>query len=343
MAWLTNWTYRKEITVTNENADYQTKVLVGESSGASGEEVDCGGHVAADFDDLRFTAADGSTLLDYWIESITGTTPNGLATVWVQNNATPDATLYMYYSGTETAVTDGAATFIVFDNFERGNDGDEIGGSWTEVQGVVEISTGQDIGDVTGYTGTRSMKLEGGATLPIVSIPATASDNIAIRLRAYKEDASKFYWIHGNGTYHTQVVYDTDEDIEYYDTGWNDTGDNIVADTWQLVEFNDFSWATPNFDIWHNDAEIQANATMVTASTYENEVRFLGTSSGLDTWIDDFIVRKWTATEPSFAFGSETTEGWANISHIKGIAAASISHKKGIAVASISHVKGVAV
>jgi len=37
------------------------------------------------------------------------------------------------------------------------------------------------------------------------------------------------------------------------------------------------------------------------------------------------------------------TAGWANISHIKGIASASISHKKGVAVASISHVKGVAV
>jgi hypothetical protein len=35
--------------------------------------------------------------------------------------------------------------------------------------------------------------------------------------------------------------------------------------------------------------------------------------------------------------------GWANISQVKGIAAASISHKKGVAVASISHIKGVAV
>ena len=39
----------------------------------------------------------------------------------------------------------------------------------------------------------------------------------------------------------------------------------------------------------------------------------------------------------------ETVGGWTNISHVRGIAAASISHKKGVAVADISHVKGVAV
>jgi len=303
MAWLTGWTYRKEVTVTNANADYQTKVLVGESSGASGEEVDCGGHVAADFDDLRFTAADGTTLLDYWIESITGTTPNGLATVWVQNNATPDTTLYMYYSGTETAVSNGAATFVIFDDFERGNDGDEIGGDWTEEGGTVEISTAQ------AFSGTRSMKLVGGAANPYASIAKTAGADYAYRFRIYKETATVFLNTHGDGTERIYWRFDNAEDIHYYNGAYNDTGSNGAPDEWELVEINDINHGTPKYDIWWNDAKIQNDADTYASASMSNKITFsnAGTTAGQDTWIDDFIVRKWAATEPSFAFGSEET------------------------------------
>jgi hypothetical protein len=72
---LTGWPYRKSITLSRASGavtNYQMKLLVGESSGATGEDVDCGGLCATDFDDLRFTKSDGTTLLDYWIESISG-------------------------------------------------------------------------------------------------------------------------------------------------------------------------------------------------------------------------------------------------------------------------------
>jgi len=102
VAWLTGWTYRKSITLSRASGavtNYQMKLLVGESAGATGEDVDCNGHVQTDFDDLRFTTSDGQTLLDYWIESITGTTPNQLATVWIEFDSigTGATTFYMYY------------------------------------------------------------------------------------------------------------------------------------------------------------------------------------------------------------------------------------------------------
>jgi hypothetical protein len=92
------WQSRKAITVTNASASYQSKILIGESSGATGEDVDCGGLCRKNFEDLRFTGADGTTALPFWVESITGTTPNQLATIWVKNDATPSTTLYMYYN-----------------------------------------------------------------------------------------------------------------------------------------------------------------------------------------------------------------------------------------------------
>jgi len=303
MAWLNNWSYRKSVTVTNASASYQTKVLVGESSGATGEEVDCNSHCQTDFDDLRFTGADGTTLLDYWIESITGTTPNQLATIWVENNATPDTTLYMYYGKADaTAVSNGANTFITFDDFERGNDGDTVGGAWTEADPHVHISTEQDIGNVTGYTGTRSMKL---IDASIATIPDTPSANKAIRFRIYKENAGQYSGAYGNGTKYWNPVFFATEDLEYYDTDYRDTGVNGTADQWELCEFNDFNWTAYTLDWWWNGSRIKDGATMYT-SAGSNGVFGIYSSAGGNIWIDDFIVRKWTATEPTWgSWGSE--------------------------------------
>src|SRR3972149_6570257 len=111
MAWLTDWNYRKSVTLSRASGavtNYQLKILIGESSGAAGADVHCEGHILASFDDLRFTTDDGQTLLDYWIESITGGAPNRLATVWVEFNSigTGDTTFYMYYG--KTAATPGS-------------------------------------------------------------------------------------------------------------------------------------------------------------------------------------------------------------------------------------------
>ena len=136
MGWLSGWTYRKSITLSRAGgavSNYQMQLLVGESSGATGEDVDCGGNCLSTFNDLRFTTSDGETLLDYWIEVITGTTPNQLATVWIEFDSigTGATTFYMYYGNAgASSYSSGADTFILFDDFERGSNGDPIGGDW---------------------------------------------------------------------------------------------------------------------------------------------------------------------------------------------------------------------
>jgi hypothetical protein len=121
---LTGWSYRKSVTLSRASGavtDYQMKLLVGESSGATGEDVDCGGLCATDFDDIRFTKSDGTTVLDYWIESVSGATPNQLATIWIEFDSigTGATTFYMYYGNSGAAVySNGANTFPFFDNFD---------------------------------------------------------------------------------------------------------------------------------------------------------------------------------------------------------------------------------
>jgi len=316
MAYLANWSYRKAIVVAHTDdgaqANYQLKLLVGESSGATGEQVDCGGKVASDFDDLRFTADDGTTLLDYWIESITGASPNGLATVWVEVPSIAahpdDTTIYMYYGGTETAVTSGANTFIVFDNFERGNDGDTVGGDWTEISAHVHISTEQDIGDVAGYTGTRSAKFIGSDPSPQATIPVTFSAKNAIRFRYYKETAPVIYFYHqaGAGSYLRITQFDAAEDIFVYDgASYVDTTLNCLADTWGYCEIYNFAANTIDLNV---DENVKTGCDITNTFDYAiNVFKVLGDLVATrDTWIDDFIVRNWTANEPTWgSFGGE--------------------------------------
>ena len=312
MAWLTAWTYRKAIVIAHTDdaaqTNYQLKLLVGESSGAVGEQVDCGGLVASDFDDLRFTTSDGTTLCDYWIESLSGTTPNQLATVWIEVPSIAahpnDTTIYMYYGGTTTAVSSGANTFIVFDDFERGNDGDTIGGSWTEASAHVHISTEQE------YTGiaanTRSVKLVGAdAAAPYATIPVTAGSTIAIRARYYKETALQLVFLHGDSGSgnHMQVQFDSSENVNVYDgTSYVDTTLNSLADSWGLVEFNNFNWGAATCTI-----VVDGNAKTGVDISYAfapmaNKLAIYGqANTGLDDWVDDLLVRNFTVNEPTWS------------------------------------------
>jgi hypothetical protein len=81
--------------------------------------IDCNGHCLSTFNDLRFTNS-SDDLLDYWIESISGTTPNQIATVWIEFDSigTGDTTFYMYYGKADAAAySNGANTFPFFEDW----------------------------------------------------------------------------------------------------------------------------------------------------------------------------------------------------------------------------------
>lgn len=83
-------------------------------------DLHCYGQCLPTFNDIRFTSADGETLMPHWIESITGLSPNQVAKVWMKcptigSTKTP---IYAYYGNPEAeAVSDGAAVFSIFDDF----------------------------------------------------------------------------------------------------------------------------------------------------------------------------------------------------------------------------------
>jgi type II secretory pathway pseudopilin PulG len=107
-SWPSGWSYRKKITISGSSGagtNYQVLLKVGESSGATGANFHLEGLSAKfptgtdDGGDLRFTASDGITPLSFWVESVTGTSPNRIAYVWVKVSANLDTNqdIYCYF------------------------------------------------------------------------------------------------------------------------------------------------------------------------------------------------------------------------------------------------------
>jgi len=123
--------YSKMITITGQTGagtGFQVPILVGESSGSAGVNVHTNGHsslfpTAKNISgDLRFRASDQTTELPFWVESVTGVTPNRVAKCWVKVSADlgTNQNIYLAYSGDTTNVSNGDNTFLLFDDFADG-------------------------------------------------------------------------------------------------------------------------------------------------------------------------------------------------------------------------------
>jgi len=120
-----NWVYRRPVTINNASGsaltDYQVLITF-DSQG-----LISAGKMRSDCGDLRFTSSDGTTSLNYWIESGVNTSATR---VWVKvpNLPTGTTTIYMYYGNpSATSTSNGSATFVFFDDFE----GSSLSSIWT--------------------------------------------------------------------------------------------------------------------------------------------------------------------------------------------------------------------
>jgi len=113
--WLApGWQYRSLVTVTNTGdalTDYQILITLDVAFDFASAAVDGA--------DVRFTPSDGTTLLPFWIE--TWDAVGETARIWVRVDDLPvgNSILYLYYANSEAnSASDGASTFIFFDDFE---------------------------------------------------------------------------------------------------------------------------------------------------------------------------------------------------------------------------------
>jgi len=112
-----NWQYRQQVTVDNSsNANSLTNYQVHVSLSSTNFDFT---KAQTNGNDLRFTDTDGTTLINYWIESYNST--NKTATIWVNVPTIPanaQKNIYMYYGNpAASSASNGKNTFNFFDDF----------------------------------------------------------------------------------------------------------------------------------------------------------------------------------------------------------------------------------
>jgi len=306
MSWLTGWNYRKSITLSRSSGavtNYQMKLLVGESSGATGEDVDCGGLCLSTFNDIRFTKSDGTTLLDYWIESITGTTPNQLATIWIEFDSigTSDTTFYMYYGKSDaTAASNGANTFDYFDDFL----GTSLGSDWKTL-GTYSVSS--SVCTITGRAAADSN----------IESKTNFSTNKALRAKIktghYNDSTRREFagFQINSGTYAAAMTIPANASLAQKHFSRSGAGAESTSNITGGISAGSYAvW-----DIIRNGSTSviyrQDNTNQVTisttVSTEDLPLRFIaGTQTDAKLYIDWLLIRKYQATEPAWgSWGSE--------------------------------------
>ena len=317
---LTGWAYRKSITLSRASGavtNYQMKLLVGKDSGATGENVDCAGHCENDFKDIRFTKADGITLLDYCIESSGASGTSYLATIWIEFDSigTGNTTFYMYYGNSgATGASDIQSTFIFGDDFsgallDTTNRWNEDGSG-----GSVAISSGEAI-----LTGARRF----------ITSKSTYANNNALHARVkFSTSKASFKMLGYIGT-----VGSVDEKLmtmglrfyhgDTYFTAESGNGTSIhkpslgvAFDTasYHIMELRRYAISGTNYDrfILDGRAAVTGNYSTATARYIDIDMDDAGQTLTVD-WI---FLRQYLSTEPAWgSWGSE--EGAVPITPIR--------------------------
>ena len=262
LGWLTGWSYRKEITVNNTGSalsDYQLCFTVNRSSGSdSGFTVYVSTNCESDYDDIRFTTSDGTTLCDYWIESSSAST----ATIWVEVPSiagSGDTTLYLYYGNSSaTAGSSIANTFPYGDAFASFNSGlyDTSGaGSASVSDGVATLT-----GDKLLATKTKIGNNHAFRARIKTSLWNSTSGYQFMEFSYYSGLTDKTYTSRQMFAYPSsggeRALIQTANNFANYSAQQLDSGD-WAADTWGIVEIRR---AGDHTEVWINDTQ-QASLT----------------------------------------------------------------------------------
>jgi hypothetical protein len=144
-----NWQYRKSHVINNATGagtNYQVRITVHYGSdNDDDEDVYLNGKCQPDFDDIRFTDDNGTTLLDYWLEEKTN---SDNAVFWVEvadDLSSTNRTIYIYYGNSGvSSLSSGTNTFDYFDDFEGSSLGDDWQSSGTITVTDSEVTLDQN-------------------------------------------------------------------------------------------------------------------------------------------------------------------------------------------------------
>lgn len=299
VGWLSGWTKRKRITITGSTAGAQTNFQMK-------VDVVYDGNMQADFDDLRFTSSDGTTLINFWLESKTN---SDSAVVWVKVPSIPASPstidIYMYY-GNSSAVSasDGANTFIFFENFESGS-----APGWTLGTDFTVVSVG--------YSSTYSLR--SGYTGQAFSSKAfTDVDYLTVFECNVRQNSGSEYGLYSNAEIYFIGVAGV---IAYIRFGypvsgkWGvnndslndniDTGYAYSEDVWYNIKFEQTELGKTNIYVRPDgEAETEVYHQKVSGNNYCGKFMLYSGKVGGSPYtnFDNLRVRKFVSPEPTYSF-----------------------------------------
>ena len=314
----TDWDKRVRVRVANnDNTPYTNAVVKITLS----HEAD----MQNDFEDLRFTAADGLTPIDFWIERFTS---NSSADVWLEIPALPASetvSLFAYYGNSAAgSISSATNTMPVVDDFEDADiseysgqtglfqvdSGFAYGGSYgLELQsgskgtrlnpGIARfdqtVSQGQTI-SFRQYIDTAGGSSDEVCTLFGVQSPASANQNYAVCLEQFGIDRVTL----------AKNVQSTDN---YGAVTQLATSTVSFVSGWYEVEVD---WQTNNtidVAVYHPSGALAASVSAVDSTYTSGGYGF--TSWGQNGGWDSFAARPTLTTSPSTFFGVEQVDGGA--------------------------------
>ncbi len=290
--WLLGWSHSKAVHITGSTSaltDYPVLVTL------DTESLIAAGRMMPDCGDLRFTNANSTSLLDYWIESGCDT-DSTLVWVKVPSIPTVGTTIYMYYANPSASpASDGEATFEFFDDFE-GASIDTI--KWDMSATNVTPSTDH------AFHGSKSAMF---TSTGLFQKSFTHGD-FAFKYWAYFESAP--HWVyaifHGDSGNKVNVFwgYPTAGNIGYEtsDNAKHDIGVAVALNDWKALEIRKVDFSADTYDIVYDDVVIK-HALSMSPGTY-NDAIYVG-SLGATFYMDCFLIRKYASPEPAAGVGAE--------------------------------------
>ena len=245
--------------------------------------------VRGDYADIRFADSTGATEYSYWQET------DGKYWVKIPSLATGDTTINMYYgNASATSSSSGTNTFDFFDDY-LGSSLD--GAKWTGATGYATVAN-----SIVTITGNGSWQ-------KIYSI-ASFTPNVAVRTRAFFGSANEAVGLENTGCCNGRfIVYGAAGATAGLLTT-NDIGTTQIAVGSPIISLNTFY----TFDLLQlsgSSVKLYTNGTLTNTNTTvgtSTQTANMGVSDNGGTFKADwYLVRKYTATEPTHAApGAET-------------------------------------
>jgi hypothetical protein len=307
--WLTGWKYRKKITIQGSSGagtNYQVLLKIGESSGTTGTDFHLHG-LADNFPsdknqsgDLRFTSSNGSTLLDFWVEQVAGTSPNRIAYVWVEvsEDLGTNRDIYCYFGNVNaTNASDPINTFLYFTDF----DGTTLPSGWT-TSGSVNYSVSN---------GNLTVSRAGTNTGGNVFYNTNSFLYKAVRFRGqidigtsgtYGYSTVGFTTGDGGGGYPNRFLsLSTSASVAYYRFSGRDgsTAWDVLTDvSYNTLGVWDILWTSGEARLYFNGVLKATNTTNIPSTSI-----YIGMwiqSNGGTSLTDWILVRNYVSSEPTF-------------------------------------------